>query len=256
MLATYAFGNPDNPTLLMVHGLFGSARNWRAIAKRMSAALHVVTVDMRNHAGSFHSDEMTYAAMAEDLAEVIQQIGAPVAVMGHSMGGKAAMVLAMTRPQLISKLIVADIAPVTYTHDQTPNIDAMEALDLSILQKRSDADAALKAHLDDPGLRAFFLQSLSFDGDRPAWLLNLKALRRSMPDILAFPEMSAQFAGPSLFVTGAQSDYMTPAHKTVTRRHFPAARFVAIKDAGHWLHADQPRAFVATLQAATKSLLG
>lgn len=255
MLATYTFGSPENPTLLMVHGLFGSARNWRAIAKRMSASLHVVTVDMRNHAGSFHSDEMTYPAMAQDLAEVIHTLGGPVAVMGHSMGGKAAMMLALTEPQLISKLIVADIAPVTYTHDQTPNIDAMEALDLTGLHRRSDADVALQAHLDDPGLRAFFLQSLSFEAEQPKWMLNLKALRHAMPQILAFPETTATFDGPSLFVTGANSDYMTPDHKSVTRRLFPAARFVAIKDAGHWLHADQPRAFVETLQAATRSLI-
>jgi len=246
MLNHDIYGDGDH-TLIIAHGLFGSGRNWRAIAKRLSASMRVITVDMRNHAGSDWSDDMSYPAMADDLLGIVDAFG-PARLLGHSMGGKAAMCAALQDPTGIEKLVIADIAPVAYTHTQIHNIDAMDAVDMASVSSRSDADRQLARHVDDPSLRAFFLQSLVLD-DAPRWSLNLAALRASMDQILGFPDISGQYSGPSLFVTGKGSDYVDDAGKARIRTLFPGTRFAALKGAGHWLHADQPKAFIATVQA-------
>lgn len=235
-------------TLVIAHGLFGSGRNWRAIAKRLGRDMRVITVDMRNHAGSFRDDDTSYQAMAGDLVEVLGVVG-PARLLGHSMGGKAAMVAALQAPELIERLIVADIAPVAYSHTQEHNIDAMEAVDLSTISRRADGDAQLAAHVDDPALRSFFLQSLEIGEDGARWLLNLKALRAGMAGILDFPQVSGVYDGPALFISGRNSDYVDADGKAKIRALFSRPRFAALKDAGHWLHADQPKAFIATVHA-------
>lgn len=252
MLNYDTYGNDANQRILIAHGLYGSGRNWRAIAKRLSADFQVITVDMRNHASSFWDDDMSYSAMAVDLANVIGTIGAPMFVLGHSMGGKAAMILALTRPELIEGLIIADIAPVAYTHTQIPLIDAMERVDLSKVVRRSDADEQLAREIDSAPLRAFLIQSLNVEEGSVSWTFNLKALRASMPQIVGWPSAKGEFIGNSLFLSGADSDYVTLEGKTEIKRLFPAARFATLKNAGHWLHADQPRAFVETVQAFCK----
>lgn len=245
MLHKTTFGTPtDIPNLLIVHGLFGSGRNWGVIAKRLSTDRQVITVDMRNHADSFHSDTMTYHDMAGDLATVID---ARCDVLGHSMGGKAAMVLSLENSALVDRLIVADIAPVTYTHTQTPLIDAMEAIDLKGVSKRSDADALLAEHIDTPEIRAFLLQSLDLKAG--AWRYNLTALRHHMADIIGFPDVSGQFDGSTLFLSGGASDYVSRDHRATIKPLFPRAKFAKIPGAGHWLHADRPREFEAAVRA-------
>ena len=184
--------------------------------------------------------------MAADLAKVIEAEGGPVDVVGHSMGGKAAMVLALTRPELVRRLVVADIAPVGYGHSQQQFIDAMRAVDLSRVTKRSDASAQLAERVEDRTLQAFFTQSLDVSGKR--WLLNLDTLEREMPKILGFPQVSGRFDGPALFLTGAQSTYVQPEHRETIRALFPRARFAKIPGAGHWLHADKPREFEASVR--------
>lgn len=239
----------DGPTTLVIaHGLFGSARNWRAIAKRLSADMRVITVDMRNHGASFWGDDNSYEALADDLLKVADHFG-PVRLLGHSMGGKAAMVAALADQSSIERLIVADIAPVAYAHSQTPKIDAMQAVDLSRVSARSDADALLKEHEPDPALRAFFLQSLVIDDTGARWAFNLDRLRADMDKIIGFPEVSGTYEKPAFFVTGRDSDYVDAAGKQRIRSLFPAARFVALKEAGHWLHADQPKPFIETIKA-------
>jgi esterase len=160
-------GDASAPALLIVHGLFGSARNWGAIAKRLSDRGLVIAPDMRNHGQSPWFDEHRYPAMADDLAMLIEAHGAPVDVIGHSMGGKAAMALALRRPELIRRLVVADIAPVTYGHTQIPLIDAMRELDLSGTPTRSEADRRLAERVQSAGVRAFLLQSLDLRADPP-----------------------------------------------------------------------------------------
>jgi len=246
-LASEVHGDSGTP-LVVAHGLYGSARNWRVIAKRLSNRRRVIAVDMRNHGDSPHAESQTYADMAGDLAETIEDIGGPVDLLGHSMGGKAAMVLALTRPDLISRLIVADIAPVAYAHTQMPMITAMQGLDLKGLTSRSDADNRLSAAIDDPAIRAFLLQSLELRADPPRWKLNLDVLAAFMPDIIGFPRLDGAFEKPTLFLTGLASDYVTEAHRPEILRLFPNARHRGIPGAGHWLHAEKPREFEAEVR--------
>ena len=245
-LHTQQFGDPTSPALLVVHGLYGSARNWGAISKRLSDVFHVCAVDLRNHGESPWSDDHSYAAMALDLGEVIDDLGQPVRVLGHSMGGKAAMVLALRRPDLVERLIVADIAPVSYQHDQRQHIETMRAMDLATFNRRSELTAALVAEGASPALAAFFAQS--FDAESHSWRLNLDALERNMDDILSFPDMSEQFDGPTLFLSGALSDYVLPDHRPAIKALFPEARFARLPNAGHWLHAEDPRGVEDTVR--------
>ena len=248
MLNTILHGTAtDTPPLLIVHGLYGSARNWGVIAKRLSDRGQVIAVDQRNHGASPWTETHGYPDMAADLAEVIAAHGGRADVVGHSMGGKAAMVLALTRPELVNRLIVADIAPVAYTHSQIQFIEAMRAVDLSRVEKRSDAVAQLAEHVEDTTLQAFFTQSLDLKEKR--WLLNLDTLAREMPKVLGFPEVSGAFDGPTLFLSGADSDYVTPEYRPRIRALFPKARFARIPGAGHWLHAEKPREFEASVRA-------
>ncbi|WP_373050565.1 alpha/beta fold hydrolase [Thalassovita aquimarina] len=237
----------DRPSLLIVHGLYGSGRNWGVIAKRLSDERQVIAVDQRNHGFSPWHDSHGYEDMADDLAEVIRAQGAPMDVLGHSMGGKAAMVLALKFPHLVNRLIVADIAPVGYGHSQLQYIKAMRAVDLSKVEKRSDAEAQLREIVDDPVLPTFFTQSLDVAEKR--WRLNLDALERDMEKILDFPPVGGRFDGSTLFLSGADSDYVKSEHRPVIKGFFPAAKFAKIPGAGHWLHAEKPREFEAAVRA-------
>ncbi|WP_071798090.1 alpha/beta fold hydrolase [Natronohydrobacter thiooxidans] len=234
------------PRLLIVHGLFGSARNWGAIAKRLSDSREVISVDMRNHGDSRWFDSHSYADLADDLAEVIRAEGGALDVLGHSMGGKAAMMLALAQPDLVNRLLVADIAPVTYAHSQSHLIRAMRALPLAQLHSRAEADAALARSVDEPGVRAFLLQSLDLRASPPRWRLNLDVLEAEMDRIMGWPEVTGAFSGPTLFLSGARSDYVLPEHRPAIRNLFPAARFAKLPGVGHWLHAEAPRPFEAT----------
>ena len=226
----------DRPALLIAHGLFGSARNWGVIARRLAVSREVLVVDMRNHGESFHDPRHTYQDMAADLARVIEAEGAPMDVMGHSMGGKAAMVLALSRPGLVRKLVVLDIAPVAYGHTQTPQIEAMRRVDLGTVTSRGEAEAQMRA---DPSVAPFLLQSLDLRERR--WKLNLDALEAQMDEVIGFPEVSGRFDRPALFLSGEESAYVLPEHRARIKELFPQARFARVKGAGHWVHADRPR---------------
>ena len=243
-----ATGPVDRPALLVAHGLFGSGRNWGVMARRLADRRDVIAVDMRNHGGSPWAASQSYDDMAHDLAEVIRPLG-QVDVLGHSMGGKAAMQLALTEGPLIRRLVVADIAPVAYDHDQSPHIHAMQALDLAGLATRGEADRRLQAGIPDPGLRAFFLQSLDLKSHPPTWRLNLDVLAAEMPKIVGWPGTGGRFDGPVLFLTGSESSYVGPEHRDTIRALFPAAGFAKLPGAGHWLHADKPREFENTVRA-------
>ena len=241
MLSYQEYGSSGGTPVMIVHGLYGSGRNWSVIAKRLSAKAHVITVDLRNHGHSPHTKTHSYPDMAADLDALISQLGGPVHVVGHSMGGKAAMALALTRPAQIDRMIVADIAPVPYTHSQLPYIHAMKSVDLSQVTRRSDAEAQLAALGVEPALCSFFTQSLDIKEQK--WRLNLDTLEAEMDKIMSFPPLEGRFDKPVLFLTGAQSDYVLPEHRAQIKAYFPQARFAKLTGAGHWLHADKPRAF-------------
>jgi len=245
LLNTQVYGEAsEHPTLLIAHGLFGSGRNWRAIARRLSADRLVVTVDMRNHADSFWDDDHSYDALADDLEKTLGTIDGPVDVLGHSMGGKAAMVLALRNPANLNRLMVADIAPVAYEHSQISNIDIMRGLDLSQITRRSEADEALKAQLPEEATRAFLLQSLVLSGDEKRWSLNLNALAQNMDHIVGFPDVTGRCENKIVFIKGGASDYILPSHMDRIHNLFPNATLVEIPNAAHWVHAENPRAFI------------
>lgn len=234
------------PPLLIAHGLFGSARNWNVIAKRLSDRGPVIAVDMRNHGESPHDPRHDYAALAEDLTEILARIG-PADLLGHSMGGKAAMAAALLAPGHIRQLVVADIAPVAYAHTQSHLIEAMRRVDPALVTRRSEADALLARDIETPSLRAFLLQSLDLQERR--WRLNLDTLEHEMAKITGWAPIEGRFDGPALFLTGEQSDYVQPAHRPAIRAQFPKARFAKLTGAGHWLHAEKPREFEASVRA-------
>lgn len=237
------------PPILIAHGLYGSARNWNVIAKRLSAQRDVLAVDMRNHGESPWFPSHGYADLAADLAQVIEAHGGQADVIGHSMGGKAAMMLALTHPGRVRRLVVADIAPVAYAHDQTQYITAMRALSLEGLATRAEADLRLSATVPEAPLRAFFLQSLDLKATGgPRWRLNFDTLEAEMPKIVGWPDPQGQFDGLTLFLSGSDSRYVLPDYRPRIRALFPAAHFAKLAGAGHWLHADKPREFEQSLK--------
>lgn len=255
--------------VVILHGLFGAARNWGAIARRLAAAGHLVhALDLRNHGASPWAERMDYPALAADVAAALDALDleAPV-VLGHSMGGKAALHLALTRPDRPGALVIADIAPALSpgAEGMAPLIAAMADLPLETIARRADAEAALARAGVPPSLCRFLAQNLEHhpaDPRRPPaapstsgqawhWRLNLAVLARALPTLADFPDppAGAVYPGPALILRGGDSSYVTDAHRPLFRRWLPAGRIVTLKGAGHWLHADQPDAFAASLLA-------
>jgi esterase len=238
--------NGDGAPLVIVHGLFGQAKNWNALAKRFGENFTVHALDLRNHGNSPHLSGMTYAEMADDVAHYLAVHDLNQAAMiGHSMGGKVAMYLALTAPATLSRIIVADIAPVSYDHDFTTHLTAMADIDLASLKSRGEADKILASHIGDSGIRAFLASNLNrSSSDGWTWQVNRHAIADSMTAITGWPEMAGhQFNGPALFLAGSHSDYATPDMMPSIRQSFPAAEYDVIAEAGHWLHAEQPDRF-------------
>ena len=246
---------PDSPggpaPLLILHGLLGSARNWGAVVKSLGQDRRVYALDLPNHGSSPWTEIMDYPFMAGEVAAVIEHLGGRAAVMGHSMGGKAAMTLALTRPELVERLAVVDIAPVSYTHTFAPYIKAMRAAPLAEATPRAEIEAALAGPIPDKGVRAFLMQNLEGGAGGYRWRPNLAVLGAHMDDILAFPRFpeGRHYDGPTLFVAGATSDYILPAHEDVIAQYFPKAETVEVAGAGHWVHADNPAAFLEAIRS-------
>ena len=246
--AEHGAGTP----LAILHGLFGSGRNWASIAQRLAAHHRVIAFDLRNHGASPWAGTMDYGAMAEDVLQSLKARGhARFALLGHSMGGKVAMVTALHYPEAVERLIVADIAPVSYPTRHLGEIQAMRRLDLAQIKRRAEADKALAGSIPDAAERGFLLQNLLFDNGGARWRLNLDAIEEEMPRLVGFPAIQAgqTYAGPALFVAGGRSEYLQPAHEPTIRRLFPRAEIARIDNAGHWLHAEQAAAFLAIVEA-------
>lgn len=236
--------------ILILHGLFGRKRNWQAIQKRLADDALIITADMRNHGDSPWSDEMSYPAMAEDLAKLIRDIDkGPAVVVGHSMGGKAAMALALSEPDLVSGLMVIDIAPVPYDHSYQPYIEAMRGVPLQELQRRSQAEEYMTGAIPDPGIRAFLLQNLGQDENGLNWQVNLDAIENDMPEILDFPaHLGEPYEGPSFFLRGGNSDFVEDAHIPLIENLFPMAEIADVTGAGHWVHAEKPEDVIRSIR--------
>lgn len=239
----------DGPPLALLHGLFGTARNFGTIQRRLAGRFRTLAIDLRNHGASPHAAGMDYSVMAADVRETLDARDAlPAALMGHSMGGKVAMRLALERPEAVSRLVVGDIAPVVHEPHFRAFTQAMHALALPPGLTRAAADAMLAPAVPDAAVRAFLLQNLRV-GAQPEWRIGLDAIAAGLPDIEGWPDAGARvYPGPALFVAGERSDYIRPEYRPAIRALFPAARFATLKDAGHWLHADNPDGFVALLE--------
>jgi pimeloyl-ACP methyl ester carboxylesterase len=245
----------DGPPLAILHGLFGSGRNWASIAQLLAVHYRVIALDLRNHGASPWADTMDYAEMAEDVRVTLHASGHHrFALLGHSMGGKVAMVLALTDGEAVERIVVVDIAPATYKQGHLGYARAMRELDLGAIRRRAEADARLAPDVGDAAERGFLLQNLIFSspaaGGEARWRLNLAAIERAMPGLAGFPAPPAgtAYRGPALFIAGGRSDYLRPEHEPEIRHRFPNARIARVASAGHWLHAEQPRAFLAIVE--------
>lgn len=237
--------------LVLLHGLFGQSMNFQGIMRRLADEFECAALDLRNHGRSPHVASMSYLEMASDVADFVQtRFPEGAFVMGHSMGGKVAMALALTKPEVVTGLVVADIAPVTYQHDFDHVVAPLRRLDLTTIESRADADLRLRASIADAGLRGFLLTNLARGEAGWHWRINLPAIDAAMAELAAFPQSldNRTFAGATLFLSGADSNYVNhQTHIDVCRRYFPNAKFTALDGAGHWLHADKPAEFAAAL---------
>ena len=231
--------------LVIVHGLFGSLSNWRAVARDLSQTYQVYVIDQRNHGDSPQADSMTYHDMANDLNEFISRQGLKNYILcGHSMGGKAAMHFALSdfeSVQLLNSLIILDIAPEAYTHSHEEYLAALHALDMSLFHSRAEVDQALKSVIPDTATRLFLLQSLTRKDDQFSWKINIPVLREYMSDIVGFAHAELEKNSnvvATLFLSGSASDYVQPYMHGRIQSYFPNASFASV-DAGHWLHVEQ-----------------
>lgn len=241
----------EGPPLAILHGLFGSGRNWASIAQRLAAHHHVIAFDLRNHGASPWADTMSYNEMGDDVRASLHSRGyTRFALMGHSLGGKVAMIAGLEHGNEVERLVVIDIAPVTYPPRHLGHVQGMRELDLTGIDRRSEADARLAAVIRDPAERAFLVQNLVIETGEARWRLNLEAIEREMPRLIGFPEIPAgrSYEGPTLFVAGGRSDYLRPDHEPAVRRLFPSAEIARIDNARHWVHAEQPATFLSVVE--------
>lgn len=247
MLLAYDDLGGDGRPIIILHGLFGSRRNWLRMARTLSTTNRVLALDLPNHGGSNWADIMSYGFLSEIIAKFIVEHDLKGAtVLGHSMGGKIAMTLALTEPELIGRLIIADIAPVNYIHDNLSIITALESLDLTLLKNRGDADVELREKIPHRAKRAFLLQNLVYNEKRYQWRINIPVIKAGLADLQGFPSFSEQvfFDGPTLFLAGVDSDFIEPDHHKIIMRLFPESSIVNIENAGHWLHVDNSKSFL------------
>ena len=243
----------SGPRVVFLHGLFGQGRNFTQIAKALTPDLRSVLIDLPNHGRSAWLDTTDYVVVADVVADLLRErFGdeGPVHLVGHSMGGKVAMVLALRHPDLVDRLVVVDISPVSSGGEGEFGhlLDSLAGIDVDAIERRADADAALAAEVDDERVRGFLLQNLRSGKDGFGWQANLDLLRSELSSIAGFPELSDSFERPVLWIAGEHSDYVRPEHADAMRALFPSTRLVTVKGAGHWVHSEQPEAFVSALR--------
>ncbi|WP_409525056.1 alpha/beta fold hydrolase [Nitrincola sp. MINF-07-Sa-05] len=230
--------------LVILHGLFGTLENWGGQIKAFAEHYDVIAVDLRNHGRSPHTDQISYELMAADIIDLLDQLELPNAhILGHSMGGKVAMQLALNTPDRVNQLIIVDIAPVAYQHDHDDVFKGLFNVQLDSITSRKEAESQLAEHVQDPSVRAFLLKNLYRNDDkRFAWRMNLELLHRDYDKVIAAPQGSP-FNRPALFIKGSESHYLLKAYQPAIMALFPAARLKMIEGAGHWPHAEKPALF-------------
>lgn len=245
----------SGPLVAFCHGLFGQGKNWTTIAKAVAEDHRVLLIDMPHHGRSEWPDHFDYVDVADRVAGLFDESD-PVALVGHSMGGKAAMVLALRHPALVERLCVVDVSPVDYESrsEFAGYIEAMLALDLTTLESRGDADVALADAVPNSTVRSFLLQNLRRDGDGDGWRWqpNLEVLGRDLPALAGWPEQEfagvAPYEGSTLWVAGSTSAYVRDEYVAEMEHHFPRTRRVTVKGAGHWVHSEKPQVFTEVLR--------
>ncbi len=251
-LARRATGT-DGPTVVFLHGLLGRGKNLATAASALTAnGYRAVLLDLPNHGRSPWTETLDVRALAAEIAASISG-DAPVHLVGHSLGGKTAMQVALRRPELVASLVVVDIAPVDYGTSSASEfghyLQAMSSLDLASLASRTDADARLAAQVPDERVRGFLLQNLRRQGDGWAWDVNLDLLAADLDSAAAFPtEGTTPYGGPVLWLAGADSDYVRDDDRDAMTALFPRTRLVRVRGAGHWVHSEQPEVFATSLQ--------
>jgi esterase len=243
----------SGPPLLVLHGLFGSGGNWRSVARHLAATHTVHSADLRNHGASPWADTMGYAEMADDLLQLMDRLDlrAP-AVIGHSMGGKVAMALALRQPQRVGQLVVVDIAPVSYADTLTPFALAMSGAEVMSTASLGEVQRRLQQSVPDPGVVPFLMQNLVRHNDHFDWRINLLGISAAMPQLCAFPSelLGARFERPVTVIAGARSDYVQHHDGADFQPMFTQVETHVIGEAGHWVHADQGAAFVSCVKQA------
>lgn len=250
-LAFECYGDGGAP-IVVLHGLLGSSRNWQAVARRLAVRHRVLAFDLRNHGRSPHASRMGYDELVADLsAAITTRAAAPVHLIGHSLGGKVAMLLAIGCPTLVDSLVVVDIAPVRYPDRHSMIIDLMLNAPLASFGSRADADAWFAGAIPELALRQFLLTNLERGPDGFAWRPNLPAIAQALPELASFPDLpaGARYSGASLFIGGERSDYRIERDRDAILARFPRASLQLIPHAGHWPHAEQADAFNDCLSA-------
>lgn len=234
--------------LVLIHGLFGSLENLNMVAKSLSDSYCVTSVDVRNHGSSFHESSMEYPELAQDIINLLDHLSIETCLLlGHSMGGKIAIQVAIEQPQRIKKLLIADIAPVSYPPHHLEIIKGLQTIDLSKVMKRKDADVQLAPFVDNLGVRQFLLRNLALNSQgKFTFKCSLSNISLCYPQIMKANELTANQApynGPTLFIKGGQSDYILPDHRKAIVALLPNSKAKIIQGAGHWLHAEKTLAF-------------
>ncbi|MBX2873800.1 MAG: alpha/beta fold hydrolase [Saprospiraceae bacterium] len=241
----------QGPPLIILHGLFGMLDNWQTAAKQLSDTFMVFILDQRNHGRSPHVDGIDYPSMANDLKIFMEENWIHEAhLIGHSMGGKTVMQFALEYPEMTDKLIVVDIAPKAYSGGHQLIFEALQSLELDKVQSRAEADQKLGQLVTEIGTRQFLLKNLSRDKDSGGfrWKMNLPVIARDYPKIIAGLETDDQFEGETLFLKGGKSDYIMPSDEEDIMRFFPSSQVQTIEGAGHWIHAEQPKALLQAVR--------
>jgi len=230
--------------IILIHGLFGSLENLNMIAKSLKDNYRVTNVDVRNHGSSFHENSMDYDELAQDVVNLMAELNIDQAsILGHSMGGKIAMQIALEHSKRVDKLIVADIAPVTYPPHHNHIISGLQNIDLTQVNSRKDADYQLAKFVDDVGVRQFLLRNLIATEGKFSFKCNLNYIDQCYSQITKAYQGKHHFEGNTLFVKGGESNYITAEHREIINCLFPHSRAKIIQGAGHWLHAEKTVAF-------------